>query len=125
MRFVIEKEFEYNGFNCRIVGMSMGHRCGYVEIPESHKLHGIDYNELEFDVHGGLTYSGYRDDKYLIGFDCAHYGDGRDHELMKTLANDYYEKLKELDLVGGYGGEEHVWTAQEVEEELKRLVDQL
>ena len=59
---------------------------GYVILPKGHKYHGIDYNDIPVDIHGGLTYS--RDIEYfstdkveaesgawVIGFDTAHHGD--------------------------------------------------
>lgn len=74
------------------------HRCGYVAVPEGHPLHGVSYSadtpvlsgespEMRFDVHGGITFSGFADDGYpapdsgghklfWYGFDCAHSGDG-------------------------------------------------
>lgn len=30
---------------------------GYVLIPEDSPLHGKDYNDIDVDVHGGLTFS--------------------------------------------------------------------
>lgn len=47
-----------------------------------------------FDVHGGITYSGGNkeypvvSDLWWFGFDCAHYGDGKD-----------YDKLREYELI--------------------------
>lgn len=53
--------------------------CGYVEIKKGSKFYGKDYREIdtEFDVHGGLTFSGELEDVegYFLGFDCAHFGD--------------------------------------------------
>lgn len=53
--------------------------CGYVRIPENHKLYGVDYNDLEdiLSVHGGVTFAGALDgmDGFYVGFDCAHLGD--------------------------------------------------
>jgi hypothetical protein len=69
---------------------ALGHRCGYVGIPDSHPLHGVSYlhkhaslgmkPEEKFDVHGGLTFSGTlksgNDPRlWWYGFDCAHAGD--------------------------------------------------
>ncbi len=50
---------------------------GYVALPPWHKLHGKHHNEIEVDVHGGLTWSGLKDnekppDAWWLGFDCAH-----------------------------------------------------
>ncbi|WP_075510288.1 hypothetical protein [Mycobacterium ostraviense] len=44
---------------------------GYVKIPAGHHWHGLDYDAINVDVHGGLTYA----DGDWIGFDTAHCGD--------------------------------------------------
>ena len=102
------------GLDFAVIVSSLGHRCGYVRVPESHPWHGAHYNhradgaptdEDDFDwdaridakvtVHGGLTFSDKTVHKDLpsgwwFGFDCAHAGDGRDpdlaHESMKQYA---------------------------------------
>lgn len=77
----------------------MGFRCGYVQVPQNHPLHAVEYMqktealprdadgdriapEIHFDVHGCITYS---DDhcptmepeegEWWFGFDCGHVGD--------------------------------------------------
>ena len=97
-RFIIENDFIVNGYRCVIVGNNLGHRCGYIEIPEDHFLYGKHYSEIDdiVDVHGGWTYSGYTRDNYpakasskswWIGFDTAHWGDAKDIELFKTFGD--------------------------------------
>lgn len=59
------------------------HWCGYIAIPPGHPWHGLDYDSVPADVHGGLTYAtgDARSDfphlpgGWWIGFDCAHLGD--------------------------------------------------
>ncbi len=34
----------------------MGHHCGYIAVPPDHPWYGKDYNDVDCDVHGGLTY---------------------------------------------------------------------
>ena len=72
------------------------HRCGYVAIPSGHQLHGKSYDDDVFcdvDVHGGLTFSGTSGDRpiesidssdWLLGFDCAHSGDGMIENCLST-----------------------------------------
>lgn len=50
---------------------------GYVKLPPDHKWWGLKYEDIDVDVHGGLTYGSMdKDDiNYVIGFDAAHYGD--------------------------------------------------
>ena len=68
-------------------------RVGYVRIPTGHPWFGEWYDDIDADVHGGLTYV---DDhcplrfngekppgsgEWWIGFDCGHGGDARDSAL--------------------------------------------
>ena len=72
----------HSGYYCEIRrSESTGSLCGYVEIPKNHplfKIYYIDKDFPDFDVHGGITYSGLnKQNRWLIGFDCAHSGDYR------------------------------------------------
>lgn len=51
------------------------HLCGYVLLPEGHPLYGADYDDVDFEVHGGLTFAGDLYGVWALGFDCAHYMD--------------------------------------------------
>lgn len=74
--------------------ISLGrHPCGYVCLPKDNKNFGKFYDDIDVDCHGGLTFSDetisfleYSDkykcmvktsikDKWIIGWDYAHYGD--------------------------------------------------
>ena len=66
---------------------TMGFLLGYLAIPQGHPWFGKDYDDIEAEVHGGLTYSKcpsedrrfkdlFDNDKWIVGFDCGHYGDG-------------------------------------------------
>ena len=59
---------------------------GYVLVPEGHKFHDKRYDDIDVDVHGGLTFSehipegddfGWRPG-YWVGFDTAHTGDNKE-----------------------------------------------
>ena len=64
-----------------------GYACGYVAIPKGHKYYGVDYDDIDVDVHGGLTHSALvvGDENYdvfkdyvgywVVGFDTCHAGD--------------------------------------------------
>lgn len=70
-----------------------GHWCGYVGVSGTHPNYGADYDRVEADAHGGLTFAskcspgdestsichivehGEDDDVWWFGFDCAHLGD--------------------------------------------------
>lgn len=47
-------------------------------VPPSHLAFRVEYDDVDVDVHGGLTFSGTQDgegDVWWLGFDCAHAGD--------------------------------------------------
>jgi len=52
-----------------------GHLCGYVTLTPDNDFFGKDYDNIPVHCHGGLTYASDEGDKWVIGFDCAHYGD--------------------------------------------------
>ena len=126
----VEKQFNYRGYNCVCLGLSMGHRCGYVklETPKS-------YNDLDvIDCHGGLTFSDYFkgektiesgiEEGFYIGFDCAHWGDGRDNGLITELNEP--QMISALMMMNGiYDSDDIVRTLEFVEQECKMIVDQL
>ena len=45
MRYTVERDFEHAGLRCVVIMTEMGHRCGYVGVPEDHMLYGVDYNQ--------------------------------------------------------------------------------
>jgi hypothetical protein len=79
--------------NTWIKGMNKGWGNGYVLIPEGHPDHGKPYDDIDVDVHGGLTYAELCDDEmierwpvggliaeedkgcWVVGFDTCHYSD--------------------------------------------------
>ena len=129
----IEKKFVYKGITCVVVGVRIGHRCGYVGLQNPPKSITDDPYSLDLDVHGGITYSRYSKNypintsttKFWLGFDCAHYSDGKDMTLVKELNYKVvYEKILKTEQMFG-DSYEHVWTTEEVIQELKNLVDKL
>jgi hypothetical protein len=48
---------EATGLDCLIVRNGGGALCGYVGVGPSHPSHQQDYNDVDVDVHGGLTFS--------------------------------------------------------------------
>lgn len=83
---------EATGLDCLIVRNALSALCGYVGVPPGHPWHGLDYEQVAADVHGGLTYSdrcqedkehgichvpepGRPEEIWWLGFDCAHLGD--------------------------------------------------
>lgn len=84
---------EETGLSCLIKRNHYGALCGYVGVPNNHPYYGVSYQDVDADVHGGLTYSdkcqdgdeahsichipapGEPDDVWWLGFDCGHASD--------------------------------------------------
>jgi hypothetical protein len=130
----VEKDFIVDGYRCVVLGLSMGHRCGYVALPYGHPYNKIDdYSNMNnISVHGGLTYGDIdntypvKTDRkhYWIGFDCAHYNDARDLELIKSFEDNYPSHLLIRSILNfpNYGV---LRTTEYVEEQLRDMVKQL
>lgn len=69
-------------------------------IPEDHPFYGAYYDDLEDDivVHGGLTFSGDIEDVdgFLLGFDCAHYGDSPEVQDEEYTLNECKKLVDQL-----------------------------
>lgn len=70
---------KHAGHEFVVVYNHMGFRCGYVRITVSHPWFGKEYDEIDADIHGGLSFAESDvpcgkgdDDAYWVGFDCAH-----------------------------------------------------
>lgn len=97
------------------------HPTAYIRIPESHKYYDKDYDEINIDVHGGLTYAHdylYIDDitkleGWFIGWDYAH-----SYDYVGWYEDEYYQKH---DL----HKDRKKWTTQEIKEEVASVCYQL
>lgn len=70
------EKYEYKGIDCLIKRTtSLGHLCGYVRVPKGHPWFGRDYDNIDYEPHGGLTFAEGTEEEWEIGFDCAHGGD--------------------------------------------------
>lgn len=71
-------KFEYLSLKCVIKRHELlGHLCGYCEVPCFHQWFGRKMEDLDCNVHGGVTYYGNLghigiDGGVYIGFDCMH-----------------------------------------------------
>ena len=92
---------EYVGYEYIVLSLGT-HPCGYVCLTENNPFYEKDYDDIEIECHGGLTYSepnvffGEYSDKYkcivktsiknkwVIGWDYAHYGDRYGNDTGKT-----------------------------------------
>lgn len=124
----VEFKWEYKGLQCVVARTDLAggetmlkHRCGYVRVPSGHAWHGKQYDDINANVHGGLTFAEiepctHKDGiGYWIGFDCAHLGDScfppGDPEGIRYV-------LSSL-------GRGHYWSLEEVKHETERLADQV
>lgn len=102
----------YNGFNYAIVSYGT-HPCCYVFLPKGHKYYGKNYDDIDIDCHGGLTFSSddlmfnpVSNDNWVIGWDYAHFKD------YTSLLGVVYPDAKK-------------WTTEEMLEEVKKVIGQL
>ena len=115
-----EWEDKVTGYKCRIVRhRDLGNLCGYVGIPKTHPSWGKKYDDVDIQVHGGLTHSGLEQDDtsetWWFGFDCAHAGDISPKLLIVLIEKDRYN----------YDRTEVYRTWGYVENEVRELVRQL
>lgn len=73
------QEFEHAGLKCLILRHpELLHLNGYVALPKGHPCYGKGYDDIDAEVHGGLTFAHKGDGNewekgyWWIGFDCAH-----------------------------------------------------
>lgn len=95
----------YKGIKFSIKSLG-SHPCAYIHLPKGHFLYGVYYDEIDLNVHGGLTYSSEVDNEYLIGWDYAHHGD-----LY------YYPQLNDI--------KGKSYTVKEIVGHIKKAIDQL
>ena len=88
--------------------------------------------DVYFNVHGGLTYSGDNNGTYPVesnlwwlGFDCGHYNDGKDLELMEKYWGDDPLIKRRLEIERKYNIDAPIRSKEYVEDECKSLVDQI
>lgn len=111
-------EGTYLAFKYYILNLGT-HPTAYVEIPKQHKYFCKDYNDIDIDVHGGLTYSGdwlmVSEDKkiensWFLGWDYAHCDDYCGFYLFDTdFLNEHTKK----------------WTTEEIIKDCKSVIEQL
>lgn len=73
-----EKSWSHRGLECGLaptpeLAIACGPFNGYVRVPAEHPAAGKDYDDLDVDVHGGLTFDHQCDDgSTWFGWDNAH-----------------------------------------------------
>lgn len=95
-------------------------------LSDDHKSVQLDFY---FNVHGGITFTDndhpINNGLWWLGFDCAHYNDGKDIEKTKEYFGDnerVKSRIEEWSLVEEYGT---IRSLEYVKQECKNLVDQI
>lgn len=128
---------EYKGYPCLALrNTHMLNWCGYVGVPKGHPFYGKHYDEVEVDVHGGLTFagpcnanichtpkSGKTDDVWWLGFDCAHAWDLTPFDAMRTIPGLAY--LSRSERFTGERMKEHYRDLRYVKEQCHKLTEQI
>jgi hypothetical protein len=74
-------DFEHLGYPCILHRNKHGSWCGYVGVPADHPWFGKGYDDVDAEVHGGLTYAEPcqgdvchpgNEPRHWLGFDCTH-----------------------------------------------------
>ena len=124
--YKVEHQSIYKGYHLVVV-FNGAFRCGYVGLPKGHELENkMYYEDIDYVIHGGLTYSsvaqdGWGRDGYYwyLGFDCGHFDDGADIEIMKK----YGASELAIEMWSGLNGT--VRTKEFVLKELEKLVERI
>ena len=126
---LVLSEGTYLGFEWVTVYNTMGFRCGYIKVEKNHPWYGVGYDDINVDVHGGLTFAEEdvpcgkgNDDGYWVGFDCGHYCDKPDPSLMDENNLEFQKKMNLMGLDVHNNGE--IRTQEYVENECRRLAVQ-
>lgn len=105
-------------YNYKYYIMNLGtHPTAYVQIPFDHPYYGKSYDDIDIDVHGGLTYSedylNLENEKitncWFIGWDYAHCGDYLGFWL--NYSSEFTHS--------------HKWTTKEIREDVMKVCRQL
>jgi hypothetical protein len=122
---------EHAGLEWEVTKNGLGYRCGYVRVPAGHPWHGKDYDDVDVEVHGGLTFAepdtdcgkGGEDNAWWLGFDCAHLGDAKDPDLLTPEQRRYEEDFSRR-YPRHFTDRETVKTTEYVTAECCRLAEQ-
>lgn len=133
----VEDRFKYKNYNCIVTLSDYGWRAAYIILPSSNKYCHKDLHELtDIECHGGITFSANNNPAFelqggswIIGFDFDHYGDNYDLRAVKKLFGDrvYREAesfMKNPTMIDCHTNGRNI-TLEMVEDELKKVVDQI
>ena len=100
---------ERTGLPCLIRRNSMGVWCGYVGVPPGHPAFEQGYDDVDVDVHGGLTFADpidtaknhpeFATELWWLGFDCGHAWDLMPGLVKYQLSVSTDDKYRDVDFV--------------------------
>jgi len=70
-----DETINWDGVEYTAIRQDGGTWNGYAFLPSGHMYENVRYDKIPYDAHGGLTYSGWWEDHYVIGFDTNHMSD--------------------------------------------------
>lgn len=105
-------EGEYKGFNYYVLNFGT-HPCAYIDVTDT-IFDGIDYNVIDIDCHGGLTYGAeslhtVNKKGWFIGWDYAHYCDFSGIYINAPHMESFGKK----------------WTTNEIVRECEEVIDKI
>ena len=115
---IVLKKGIYKDLNYVIVSYGT-HPCCYIFLPENHKYYGKNYDDIDINCHGGLTFSSndlvfnpILTNNWVIGWDYAHCNDYMGYFDLDCLKKFDHLKCKK-------------WTTNELFEDVKKVIEQL
>ena len=117
-------EFTYKKYEGKLGRNKFGKWCGYIVLPKNHLYIGKDYETLDIDVHGGITYGS----GSMYGFDTGHL---KDYTPMNINCKQCFGKMgkicnkcKDSRKYGLFGDRVTYKTYSFVVEQIKYMADQ-
>jgi hypothetical protein len=109
------KSGTHEGIAWAIVAGPIAAGNGYVQIPLNHPWHGLHYDDIDVEVHGGLTFNA----DGWIGFDTAHAFDYWPEKELRRLGGTWRHSLGRF----ASASDENRWTVKRLIAETKRLAE--
>lgn len=79
----------------RLSILDFGWGNGYVNLPPGHRWYGLHYDQIDVDVHGGLTFSAQIGEYWTIGFDTAHFADSLENWPFEAVHKEAVRLLEQ------------------------------